>query len=143
MTALSADTDIRTKGQLTYTDYLVDASQTIYKGALVMIAHTTGLLVVGANTAGEFCVGIADENVVSTTAGVKKCRVASGGQFLLTTGTLTQITAFATVVFVLDSGTVDLVGNATNSVKAGKVVFWVDATHSWVEILPGGGVAAL
>lgn len=138
MTALAKDTDIKNKNVTFYTSYLVAASQTIYKGALVSILPASGLLVVGANTATHICVGVADESVVSTTAGVKTCRVASGGMFLLTTGTLDQITAFSTTLFVLDSGTVDLVANATQSIKAGRCVFWVDGTHSWVYIPPFG-----
>lgn len=138
MTALAKDTDIKNKDVKFYTDYLVAANQTIYKGALVSILPASGLLVVGANTATHLNVGIADESVVSTTAGVTKCRVASGGIFLLTTGTLTQVTAWTDTLFVLDSGTVDVVGNATNSIKVGRAVFWVDATHSWVYIPPFG-----
>lgn len=135
---LTKDTDIRNKGVTTYIDYLVDASQTIYKGAIVMIESTTGLLVVGADTASAIPVGIADEQVISTTAGVKKCRVASGGLFLLTTGTLTQITGTTKTMYVVDSGSVDLVAVTSNDIKLGRCAIWVDSTHSWVYIPPAG-----
>lgn len=138
---LTKDTDIKNKGVQFYTDYLVDASQTIYKGAIVMIESTTGLLVVGADTASAIPVGIADEAVTSTTAGVKKCRVASGGLFYLVTGTLTQITGSTKTMCVVDTGSVDLASVTTNDIKLGRVVYWLDGTHSWVYIPPFGATA--
>jgi len=138
VTALAKATVIQSKGNLTRIEYLVGANQTIYRGALVMIDPSTGLLIVGADTASCIPVGIADEQVISTTAGIDKCAVLSGGLFLLTTATLTQINGCGTAVYLQDSGTVALIAVTTNDLKVGRVAYWVDATHSWVYIQPGG-----
>lgn len=134
---LTFDVDIKSKGDLEFFDYLVGANQTIWKGSFVMIDPSTGLLIVGADTASCIPVGIADERCISTTAGVKECRVASGGAFLLTTGTLTQ-TVVGTALYIVDSGSVDVIAHTTNDLKVGRVQYWVDATHSWVFIPPNG-----
>lgn len=140
--ALAKDTDIRNKRALTFIAYLVGANQAIYKGAHVMLDPSTGYLVVGADTASCIYAGIADEDVVSTTAGVKRCRVASGGLFLLNTSTtgvaFTQITAPGTAVYLLDTGTVAFIAETVNDLKVGRVAYWVDATHSWVRLQRGG-----
>lgn len=138
MTALAKDTDIRGKNVSSFISYLVAATQTIYKGALVSVKPASGLLVVGANTTSDICVGVADEAVTSTTAGVKTCKVRSGGLFYLTTDTQAQ-TDTGSTVYVNDSGQVST--TTGNAVKAGRLVIWVDATHSWIWIPPFGAAA--
>jgi hypothetical protein len=140
MTALAKDTDILTKGYPTLIDYLVGASQTIYKGAIVMLDPATGLLIVGADTASCIPVGIADEQVVSTTAGVKKCRVASGALFRLPTATIAQ-TDVPDTLCVADSGSLALASVTTNDLKLGRIVYMESTTVVWVWIPVTGAVA--
>jgi hypothetical protein len=140
MTALAKDTDVLRKGYPTLINYLVGANQTIYKGAIVMIDPATGYLIVGADTASCISVGIADEQVVSTTAGVKTCRVASGALFLLPTATI-AITDVPDTLCVADSGSLALASVTTNDLKLGRVVYMVDTTHVWVWIPVTGPVA--
>ena len=135
--ALVADRDVVVKCSPVYTSYLVAANQRIYKGSHVMIDPSTGYLVVGPDTASCIYCGVADENITSTTAGVKKCKVQSGGPFLMNTEPLSQQSC-GSAVYLLDSGTVALISTTTNDLKVGRVFFWVDATHSWANIQSGG-----
>lgn len=121
-----------------YQDYLVEAGETIYQGALVMV-DTDGYLTTATDTANCKVVGVADETVTNSGAdGAASCRVKSGCRFLFTASSIAVNDFDAPLLYVVDDNTVDETSPA-NSVKAGiHVPPHVSSTEGWMYIPPFG-----
>ena len=137
MVAASADRNTQSKvGDLR--GYGVAASQTIYKGVMVML-NSAGYLIpaaVGANN--STVVGVAEEAVKSgTVAGATKCLVRSGRAFRFTADSIAQ-TNVGDLMYALDDQTIDETATL-NAKLAGHLVEYISATEGWVFI-PSGGV---
>ena len=144
MTALAADANRKTRGNAgRQTGYLMAASQTIYKGALVMI-NASGLAVPATDAAAGIVVGVADEQVVSAASGSYWIKVRSGEAFLFAASSITQAMV-GTAMYVVDDNTVDDAAGPTNDRPVGILEEFVSTTQGWVFIPAGGsatGVAA-
>ena len=146
MTALSADSFPRMAGPAGQRNsYLVEASEIIYKGAIVGIDGTDGYAQAGDDAAAMAIVGIADEQCDNSAGAdaAKSVAVLSDVTVRLTQdGNITQamVGGLATC---LDDGTVSEAGTTTPSDNiVGRIVARESATAVWVYI-PGGGSAGL
>lgn len=121
-----------------YQDYPVEAGETIYQGALVMV-DTDGYLTTAVDTANCKVVGVADETVVNSGAdGAAFCRVKSGCRFKFAASSIAIGDFDAPLMYVVDDNTVDETTPA-NSVKAGiHVPPHISTTEGWIYIPPFG-----
>lgn len=137
MTALAASYDPKRKdGQLIR--YPLAAGAHVFKGALVCVSTTTGLLMPGADAAGVVCVGVAfeegnngvgavqyDGSVSSGLAGAVSVRVQTVGLYQYHKAGAVQADV-GKQAFLVDDNTVATAAT-TNSVKCGVVGALVDS----------------
>lgn len=131
-------TEIKGRQNAIFTEYPVEAGETIYQGCMVMV-DTDGYLTHAADTASCKVVGIADEYVVNSGAdGAVNCRVMSNvcGRFAASSVAVSDFDA--PLMYVVDNQTVDETSPA-NSVKAGiHVPPHLSTTEAWVFFPPYG-----
>lgn len=115
-----------------YTEYPVEAGETIYQGCMVMV-DTDGYLTHAADTVNCKVVGIADETVTNSGAdGAAFCRVISNVTARFAASSVAIGDFDAPLMYVVDNQTVDETSPA-NSVKAGvHVPPFLSATEAWV-----------
>ena len=119
----------------------VAASQTIYKGSIIMIGTSDGAAYDGANTGSMKYYGIAKKNYASTTAGAVKIEVdqPTEAYFSAVTtagaaGGAVQAGWIGVDVYVYDDDSVALAAVATNTCKVGRcTAVDADGLHVWVE----------
>lgn len=140
MTAATANriTQLKNTQNAIYTEYPVEAGETIYQGCLVMV-DTDGYLTLATDTTNCKVVGIADEYVVNSGAdGAAFCRVVSNVTARLAASSVAISDFDAPLMYVVDNQTVDETSPA-NSVKAGiHVPPHISTTEAWVFIPPYG-----
>jgi hypothetical protein len=136
MAALAADKLTRRRGAgiPTRRTYLMKASTTIYKGAIV--ALEAGLALPAADTAGFVVVGIATNGQVSAASGNFYVTVECFFEFLLDVGAgITQADVGAKAV-VADDQTVTDAAAGTNDIVVGTIIEYLDETQdkAWVAV---------
>jgi hypothetical protein len=140
MTALAAAfaREFKDTQNAIYTEYEVEAGETIYQGGLVML-DSEGFALPAAATASQLVVGWADETVVNLGAdGAKKVRVLSGCTGKMATSSTTRA-MIGDLMECVDDNTVDETG--ANDVKVGVLVApYISTTEGWVFI-PAYGMA--
>lgn len=130
-----------TEGSI-FTEYEVEAGETIYQGGLV-VTDTDGYALPGSATSGYIVRGWADETVVNSGAdGAKKVRVRSGCAGRMAASSVTRaMIGTATMMECVDDNTVD--DSGSNDVKVGPIVApYISTTECWVWIPRYGAVAA-
>lgn len=143
MTALSAAVarEYKDTEGCIFTEYEVEAGETIYQGGLV-VTDTDGYALPGSATSGYIVRGWADETVVNSGAdGAKKVRVRSGCSGRMAASSITRaMIGAATMMELVDDNTVD--DAASNDVKVGTLVApYISTTEGWVYIPRYGPVA--
>ena len=146
MTALSANAAnpigaLRQKEAMRQYSFQVVSAGTIYQGSLVgMASQTTGCLA-ATDTASQWFVGLAQKKVVNATSGTSRCEVVTGCEaYLLSSNIL--VTSIGVSAEVVDSATVDLAAGTTHHVEVGRIVEYIDSTHTWVWLGQNKGVIA-
>ena len=136
MAALSADRNTTIeRGEVR--SYPVKGATTIYAGSIVCVLNSTGYAEPGADAANLVFVGIAREQVANTgSSGDMSVEVdcAPGMIALLAASGLAITDADGTQVFVSDDQTV--AKSTSNSVKIGKLAYFIDATTAAVMLEP-------
>lgn len=119
-----------------FTEYPVEAGETIYQGGLVML-DTDGYVLAATATASQLIVGWADETVVNSGAdGAAKIRVRSGCTGKMAASSIT-IAMIGDLMECVDDNTVD--DSGSNDVKAGVLVApYISTSQGWVFIPPYG-----
>lgn len=118
--------------------YLVKASTTVYKGAMVAL-DANGFLVPATNAANQKVVGVAEETVVQGASATLWCRVDCARSFLFNATSITQAMVGTTMYVVDDNTFDDAVGAA--SIIAGVLMEFIDTTHGYIWISQVGGRA--
>lgn len=147
MTALAADTARRERNPhlKRLASYPVAAATTIYAGSLVCL-DGSGNAVCAADTASYVFAGIAESQVVNTTAagfgtaGDLKVTVATGHSVRIaqTTSAFGATDAMATIACVLDDNTIDKAATTTNDVECGLIEEVESTTVAWLRVgVPG------
>lgn len=108
-------------------------NQQIFAGAILM-RNAAGDLIEGATATGSFGVGVAQERVVSTTAGLTPIRYRPGTHRFANSaaGDLITKADIGTVCYIVDDQTVAKT-NGTNTRSPAGVVDMVDAQGVWVR----------
>ncbi len=137
MAALTADRNTAIeRGEVR--SYPVKGSTTIYAGSIVCVEASSGFAVPGSDTAGLVFVGIAREQVANTGSnGDLSVNVdcAPGMVVLLNASGLAQADGDGTQALISDDQTVATSGT-TNSIKIGKLAYFLNATTAAVMIEP-------
>ncbi len=133
MTAISAAVNRRKKNPGKVRGYLMAASTTIPKGALVAVDLTTGLAKNAAAGAVDPVVGVATETVVSAASGDYRVQVEFDTEFLFAASSITQ-GMVGDVMLVVDNNTVD--ETSAGSAAVGVLTEYVSTTSGWVYV-PG------
>ena len=108
-------------------------NQAIFAGAILM-RNATGDLIEGATAIGSFGVGVAQERLSSTTAGVTPIRYRPGVHRFANSaaGDLIAKADVGTVCYIVDDQTVAKT-NGTNTRSPAGIVDSVDAQGVWVR----------
>ena len=134
MTVLAAAANRQSKGVPKTRRFLMAASQTIYKGAIVHL-NASGLAIPASDTASQVVAGIAAETVVSAATGNFWIQVEYDREYLFAATSITQAMVGVNMVTV-DDNTVDDIAGATNDIVVGKLTEFVSTTLGWVHV-PG------
>ncbi len=113
---------------------LLGATQTIFNGSLLM-RNASGHLIKGATATGSFGVGRAEDNGVSTTAGVTPQRYRPGTfRFANSSdGDLIVTADIGAACYIVDDQTVAKT-NGTNTRSPAGIIDGVDAQGVWVRM---------
>lgn len=133
MTALAADANRQRKGLPKTRKFLMTASQTIYKGALVAIDATGGTAQPAASGTVDPICGVANETVTSAASGSYYIEVEYDCEFLFTASSIAQ-GAVGDLMLVVDDNTVD--ETSAGSAVVGQLTEFVSSTSGWVFV-PG------
>ena|SRR3972149_4975551 len=133
MTAISAAVNRQYKGIYKTRRFLMTASTTIPKGALVAVDATTGLAKNAAAGAVDPVVGVALENVTSAASGSYYIQVGYDAEWLFAASSITQ-GMVGDLMLVVDNNTVD--ETSAGSAVAGVLTEYVSTTSGWVYV-PG------
>ena len=134
MTVLAAAANRQAKGAPKTRRFLMAASQTIYKGAIVHM-NSSGLAIPASDTASQVVVGIAAETMISAATGNFWIQVEYDREYLFAASSITQAMVGTNMVTV-DDNTVDDIAGATNDIVVGKLTEFVSTTSGWVHV-PG------
>lgn len=140
MAALTADKEVEAQEPGGIRRFLMKASTTIYKGALVCVDITTGLVEPATYAANKVFVGIATKQVVSAASGSYWIDLYTTGCFKLVGSSLEQADV-GKHLQVVDDQTVNDVAGAT-PVPVGNLIEYVSATSGWVQIISCGSYAS-
>lgn len=133
MTALGADTNIafRNKTAASPFDAQVKSATTIYQGAMVgMASQTTGALP-ASDTASQWFIGWAQRQVINATNGTSRVRLLNFVQALQLTNNI-LVTSIGVSGEVDDDSLADLAAGTTHHVEIGRIIEYVDSTHTWL-----------
>ena len=113
---------------------VLGASQTIFNGSILM-RNASGHLIKGAVATGSFGVGRAEDNGVSTTAGVTAQRYRPGTfRFANSSaGDLIAVADIGAACYIVDDQTVAKT-NGTNTRSPAGIIDGVDAQGVWVRM---------
>lgn len=113
---------------------LLGASQTIFNGSILM-RNASGHLIKGATATGSFGVGRAEDNGVSTTAGVTAQRYRPGVfRFANSSaGDLIAVADIGAACYIVDDQTVAKT-NGTNTRSPAGIIDGVDSLGVWVRM---------
>lgn len=146
MTALSANAlnpigALRQKDSMRQYSLQIASNTTIWQGSLVgQASQTTGCLP-ASDTASQWFVGLAQRKVVNPTSGTLRCEMVTGAEaYLLSQNIL--VTSIGVSAEVVDSSLVDLAAGTTHHVEVGRIVEYIDSTHTWVWLGQNKGVIA-
>src|SRR4030067_598876 len=117
MTVLAAAANRQSKGTPKTRRFLMAASQTIYKGAIVHV-NASGLAIPASDTAAQVCVGIAAETMISGATGSFWIQVEYDREYLIAATSITQAMARVNMVTVEDN-TVAGIAGATDAAVSG------------------------
>ena len=134
MAAITAAVNRQRKGLPKSRRFLMTASTTIPKGALVANVTATGKVVNAVDTAGNPVVGVAAETKTSPASGDTWILVDYDAEWLFVATSITQA-MIGTAMEVVDNNEVDETAGAGNIV-AGKLTEFVSTVLGWVYI-PG------
>lgn len=134
MAAITTAVNRQRKGTAKQRRFLMTASTTIPKGALVAVPPATGLALNATDVAANPVVGVAAETVTSAATGSYWIQVEYDAEWLFAATSVTQLMV-GTAMEVVDNNTVDETAGAGNIV-AGKATEFVSTTSIWVQI-PG------
>jgi hypothetical protein len=134
MTAITAAVNRRYKGTYEQRGYVMTASTTIPKGALVSVGAATGLALNAVAGAVDPIVGVALETVTSP-AGTETTKIQVGfdADWLFAASSITQAMV-GDVMLVIDNNTVD--ETSAGSAAVGLLTEFVSTTSGWVNV-PG------
>lgn len=134
MTAITAAVSRKFKGTYKTRGYVMTASTTIVKGALVSVGAGTGLALSAVSGAVDPVVGVALETVTSP-AGTETTKIQVGydADWLFTASSITQAMVGDTML-VIDNNTVD--ETSAGSAVVGLLTEFVSTTSGWVFV-PG------
>jgi len=132
--ALAAAANRQSKGTPKTRRFLMAASQTIYKGAIVHV-NASGLAIPASDTASQVVAGIAAETMISAATGSFWIQVEYDREYLFAATSITQAMVGTNMVTV-DDNTVDDIAGATNDIVVGKLTEYVSTTSGWVHV-PG------
>lgn len=134
MAAITTAVNRQAKGTPKIRSFLMKASTTIPKGALVAIEAASGLVLNAVSGAGYTAVvGVAAETIVSAASGNYYIAVEFDREYLFAASSIAQ-TALGTAMLVIDNNTVD--ETSAGSATVGKLTEYVSATLGWVAV-PG------
>lgn len=135
MAAITTAVNRQRRGQCKTRRFLMKASTTIPKGALVGIEASSGLAInaVSGSSITAPVVGVAAETIVSAASGSYYIEVEFDADWLFVASSITQV-AVGTVMLVIDNNTID--ETSASSATVGKLVEYVSTTSGWVNI-PG------
>ena len=146
MTALSANAAnpigaLRQKEAMRQYSLQVVSAGTIWQGSLVsQVSQTTGCKAAVDEANGWF-VGLAQRKVVNATSGTSRCEMVTGCEaYLLSSNIL--VTSIGVSAEVVDSSLVDLAAGTSHHVEVGRIVEYIDSTHTWVWLGQNKGVIA-
>src|SRR3990167_989616 len=134
MTVLAAAANRQSKGTPKTRRFLMAASQTIYKGAIVHM-NSSGLAIPASDTAAQVVVGIAAETMISAATGNFWIQVEYDREYLFAASSITQAMVGTNMVRS-EENTVDDIAGATNDIVVGKLTEFVSTTSGWVHV-PG------
>ena len=134
MAAITAGVNRQRKGIPKSRRFLMTASITIPKGALVANVTATGKVTNAVDTAGNPVVGVAAETKTSPASGDTWIQVDYDAEWLFAATSITQAMV-GTAMEVVDNNEVDETAGAGNIV-AGKLTEFVSTALGWVYI-PG------
>lgn len=133
MTALSADANVYYRGKTAQTpfDAQVASATTIYQGSSVgMVSQTTGA-VAGSDTASQWFIGWAQRQVINATNGTSRVRLFNFVQAAVLSQNI-LVTSIGVSAEIKDSSLVDLAAGTTHHVEVGRIIEYIDSTHTWV-----------
>jgi hypothetical protein len=133
MTAISTAVDRPRKGIGKTRKFLMTASTTIPKGAIVSVDATTGLAKNAAAGAADPVVGVATETVVSAASGSYYIQVEYDCEFRFAASSI-ALASMGAPMLVVDNNTVD--ETSASSAVVGLLVELISSTLGWVYV-PG------
>lgn len=142
MAALTADKELEAIDPGGLRRMKLGASKTIYKGSMVVVDTTTGLVEAGTEAANKIFVGIATHGAVSGASDTVWVVLQTSGMFKLTGSSLEQADVGKHVVLLDDQTVTDDAGTATANIPVGILVELNSATEGWVELRSFGSPAS-
>lgn len=133
MTAISTAANRQRKGIPKQQRFLMAASTTIPKGALVSV-NASGLAVNAADTAGTAVVGVAAETMVSAASGSYWIQVEYDALWKFAASSITQAMVGLVQMCVVDNNTVDDAAGPTNDIAVGLLAEFISTTEGWVFV---------
>lgn len=133
MAAITTAVNRPRRGACRIRRYLMTASITIPKGALVQVDLTTGLAKNAVAGAADEVVGVAAETVTSAASGNYYIEVEFDASWLFTASSITQAMV-GDAMLVVDNNTID--ETSASSATVGPLEEFVSTTQGWVYI-PG------
>lgn len=133
MAAITAGVNRQSKGAPKTRQFLMKASITIPKGAIVAIELTTGLAINAVAGTLHVVAGIAAETITSLASGAYYIQVEYDREYLFAASSTTQVMV-GVPMLVVDNNTVDDVSAGSSTV--GKLTEYIGAALGWVQV-PG------
>jgi len=133
MAAITAAVNRKRKGTAKERGYIMTASTTIPKGAIVCVDAATGLAINAVAGAVNPVVGVAAETLTSAASGTFRIQVQYGTSWLFAASSVTQAMV-GEPALVIDNNTVD--ETSAGSAVVGIIDEFVSTTSCWVFV-PG------
>jgi hypothetical protein len=133
MTAISTAVNRQYKGTYEQRGYVMTASTTIPKGALVSVDAATGLAKNAVAGAVDPVVGVALETVTSAASGTYKIQVGFDADWLFAASSIAQANV-GDVMLVVDNNTID--ETSAGSAAVGILTEFVSSISGWCYV-PG------
>lgn len=133
MAAITTAVNRQRKGVPKERGYVMTASTTIPKGALVSVDATTGLAKNAVAGAVDPVVGVAAETITSAASGTYRVQVQFDAEWLFAASSIAQ-GAVGDVMLVVDNNTID--ETSAGSAAVGVLTEFVSSTSGWCYV-PG------